>query len=346
MGNVRPNPWGAMTDIARTILDRLTADDSPQRLALAGLVVDHALDLPLRTLADPDEVLDALLAAVTVPNLERTLDRHVRPARARRQARWRESGERAGDLIPAPAAARIETLLSRSRNPRVEWAHGAIDPADVRALLAPALQQVLLGFVERIAAMTPKVPRPDPRPPSRFGIRDRIKANIKERSEQIVDAGKSVLEGVGLDFRERLEETAREFGESASGVLRKGVEKRLESEEGQQILARMRVQLFRRLQDTALSDLAGGDEDESEVGLIVAQILAHNACREEVRTALRGELSALLTLEGDRSVRALLEEAGTLALVRDPLARRAADLSRGLFASAPFQTWLTELVNP
>ena len=136
-----------MTEIVRTILDRLTSDDSPQRERLVEIAVDYVLDLPLRALADPDEVLEALLDAVTTANLERAFDRHLRPARGRRQARWQDSGERAGDLIPGPTAARVEALLSRSQGPSAGWASGAIDPADVRALLAPALRRLGVGSI-------------------------------------------------------------------------------------------------------------------------------------------------------------------------------------------------------
>jgi hypothetical protein len=340
-----------MTDIAQTILDRLNAEASPQRASLAELVVDHTLDLPLQALADPDEVLDIILAALTSQNLEKAFERHLTPARARREARWRQSGEKAGDLMTEQTAARVEALLSRPQGPTAPWARGAVDPADVRELLAPALQQVLLSFVEKVAALTPKVPRAaaaEPRAPSRFGLRDRLKANLKERGEQVLGAGKSVLDGIGLDFRDRLEETAREFGESASGVLRKGVEKRLESDEGKAVLARIRVQLFRRLLETPLSELAGdlGKGDPAEVGAILGEVAAHNATRDEVRTALRNEVASLLTAEGQRPVREILEEAGLLALVRDPAARRLELLSRDLFTSDRFREWLTEVTTP
>ncbi len=337
-----------MADIAQTLLNRLNADDSPHRRALAGIVVDYTLDLPLRALADPDEVLDALLGAVTTPNLDRVWTRHLEPAKGRREARWRESGERVGDLIAPETAGRIEALLSRPQGPTASWARGAVDPADVRQLLAPALQQVLLSFVEKIASLTPKVPRAsEPRAPSRFGLRDRLKAGIKERGEQVLGAGKSVLDGMGLDFTERLEESAKEFGESASGVLRKGVEKRLESEEGKEILTRIRIQLFRRLLDTQLIELAGDASkgDPAEVGAIVGEVLSHNAGRNEVRAALRAEIAALLDVEGDRSVRDLLAEAGVLDLVREPTKKRLDELGRDLFASEAFAQWLGEVTS-
>lgn len=338
-----------MSDTADIILARLTADDSPHRAALAALAVDHTLDLPVRALVDPEEVLDLLVGGLTQENLDRVFTRHLRPAKSRREARWRETGERAGELVSDEIAARIETLLSRPDGPNAAWAKDAIDPADVRALLAPALREVLLSFVEKIAALTPKVPKaPEPRAPSRFGFRDRIKKNLKERSEQIVGAAGSVLDGLGLDFRERLEETANEFGESASGVLRKGVEKRLESDEGKEILARMRVQLFRRLLDTPLAELAGDASrvDESDAGAVLGSILAYNATRAEVRQALSNEAASVLSIEGDRSLRELFAEAGVLDQVRAPTVQRAATLSQDLFASEPFAAWLKALVAP
>jgi len=329
------------------IIEELTAEDSPGRRALVQLLIDHWLALPVAELVDPKEFVDIVLTALTDDNLNRFLERHAHPARQRRQQRWEESGERVEQVIPEELATRVEAILARHDGPRARWAKGAIDPADLRRLLAPALQAVLLSFVDRVATLTPNVPRMPAAKPSRFGLRKKLKQNIKDRGEQILGAGKSVLDGLGLDVRERLEQAAGEFGESASSVLRESMEARLRSDEGKEILGRMRVSLFQRLLQTPLSELAGDADrlDGTEVGAIVAAIVAHNSVRDEVRASLTVEIEAMIALEGQRTLREVLDEAGLTEVVGAASARQLDVVTHGLFASEPFSRWLAALIE-
>ena len=260
-----------MSDGKHTVIvSRLSAEESPLRGKLVQAWVDFALAQPLSDWVVAEEVAEHLFLAMSQDNAERFVTRHGRPMGERLRSRWERNGEKVGDLMTPATAKRLEAIIASEGFPQARWARGAIDPASLRKLLAPVLQELLLSFARKISLPGRDEPEEDDEPEdtgggSLFGLRNRLKESVSRRVKKVAGAGRTVLDGLGVNVEERLRNTAREFSESASTTMRTTLAERLKSETGRKIVASMRVQLFQRLLTTTFaalgSDAAGLDRD-------------------------------------------------------------------------------------
>ena len=340
-------------DLHAALLAKLTAEESPHRERLITLQIDHALTQPLSAWLDVDEVTSHLVGAMTKANVLRAFERHLHPSRHRIRARWANAGERPRDLLTEEGARRLEAMAKSERFPQGRWARGAVDPALIGKLLAPVLQEVLLGFVKKVVSTLPGIDATKEREESAtsfasgLGLRSRFKATVGKRAEQIAGAGKSMLDGLGMDLEGRMKKVAREFSQTASETMRDAMKTRIKSEEGREILAEMRLQLLRRFLDTPLHEIGEDLEETDEATLreVVADSLEFNFHRAYFAEGVKEEVEAFLTLEGRRSLKELLEEAGTYEVVRGAMVERAKGVGKGFFESEGFASWLGELLE-
>jgi hypothetical protein len=295
--------------------------DDAVRGALVARGVDFLLSRPVNTLLDAGEVVDVLAAAVTEDNVRRVTERWLEPCWERHKERSRGEGDTVGDAVPEADRERIRALLREARLPRAKWADGAVDPQLMRDLFAPVLQQTLLGFVKRLPGMGGAAGAAGSTGGALGGLAGAFGKRALEQAGRLADVGRGVLGGA---IDERVQQIAREFSRGAVGGMRDATRERLKSDEGKRLVGQIREQVFERLLTAKVSELM---DDAEAVPLerlrdVAASLVAANAERDFVRTAVREEVQAWLALEGARTVGDLLTEAGIQDTVRTVLIQR------------------------
>jgi hypothetical protein len=297
--------------------------DGAVRKALVEQLVDHAFERPIGELVDAGEVVDLLAAAVTEGNARWVAERWVEPVWERHKVRSLAERDTVGDAVPEPDRERIRALLRDARLPKAAWADGMVDPQLVRDLFAPVLQQTLLGFVKKLPGMGGEGTGGAAKAVGGAlgGLAGAFGKRAMASAGRIADAGLGVLGGA-LD--ERVQQVARDFSRTAVGGMREAMRDRLKSDEGKRLVGQIREQVFERLLTTRVAELM--DDAETipleRVRDVAASLVAYNAARDFVRTAVRDEVEAWLRLEGPRTVGDVLDEAGLRGAVRDLATRR------------------------
>lgn len=332
-----------------SILARLTAEASPEREQLATLLVDHALSRTVAELIDPSALRPIVVAALTEDNLRRVVERHVLPGYRRYAAAAHASAEVVGGLVPERARGELGRTLASARVPRAIWAEGMVDPALLRRLLAPVWVHLLTSFVRRLPL--PAAPQAGTAASGAgmlaAGLAGKIGRSVQERAERLVDAGRSVMGGLGAELERKLQGATRDFSDAALGIFREALGERLRSDEGRELVAAIRDQATEHVLSTRLSALQI-DADSLPVEQVVElapAIVAHARARPFVADRIDEEIRAFLATEGSRVVADLLAEAGVLDAVRAEGVRRASGLARGLFAAPAFEGWLDRLLQ-
>jgi hypothetical protein len=335
---------------AARIVHALSAPDSALRRSGAELVVDHALGLRAGALFDADQLAALIVSALSDANVARALERHVLPGIARVRELQRAAGERVGDGVPEPVRARIEALAGKPDGPRFGWMRGALDPARLRELLAPALQETLLEFVRELplagALADAGAERSDRRAGLAAGLVGRLGREVQKGTERLVHVGRSVAGGLGVDLERRFQEVAREFSQGAVAGLQRALRERSASADGAKLLADLSHGVVGHIMHTPVETILR-DLDRLPLADALALLPAtieHNLCRELGRRALEGEARAWLELEGARSLRELLAEASLLEQVRTLAVERVHASTAELFGSTSFARWLEQVL--
>jgi hypothetical protein len=306
---------GTGVDAVRTALA-----EGAVRAALVDQLVTFGLARPVSAWLDAGEVVDVLAAAVTEGNALRVTERWLEPTWERHKGRSRGEGDTVGDAVPDPDRERIRALLRDAKLPRARWADGAVDPQLVRDLVAPVLQQTLLGFVKKLPGMGGGAGGAGGGG-GLGGLAGAFGKRALEQAGRLADVGRGVLGGA---IDERVQQVAQDFSRGAVGGMREALRERLKSDEGKRLVGQIREQVFDRLLTAQVCDLM--DDAEAvpleRVREVAASLVAFNAQRDFVRTAVRQEVEAWLALEGARTAEELLSEAGLLDVVRPLLVQR------------------------
>jgi hypothetical protein len=328
------------------IVAALTASRSPLRTQGLSAFVDFVLDQPIATWIEVDDVVSIATEAATGPNAALYVERHLRPGWERYLARCKQSGDTLGEALPTDVRARIVRLATTTPPPKGEWARDAVDPKLVRDLLSPVLQDFLVSFAR-------KLPLPgiaaggDGGSRSGFGLRSRLKETVEKRAGAFVEAGRTVLGGLGAEFERQIVTVARDFSDSAGAELRSALKRRVESPEGRRLLSAIITQA---IDHTLATPLAHLNEDTAalpweEIWALIPPVVEHNRGRGPVVEALEDELRAYIDVEGDRTLRALLEEAGTLDITVSRALEQGDAVAKSLFATPQFAAWIDALLE-
>ena len=339
--------------LAMETRDRIQAalSASYSRLRRAGitLVIDHVLAQPLEQCIDTDTVTQILVQALSRENCTREIERHILPGLTRVHAALREAGERVGDAVPDDARASLEALVRNPKGPRFAWLAGALDRDKLRTLLAPALQEMLVSFASRVpfATQGDKADRADRGGPSAVGAAAGLLSRVgRGTGERLLNLGKSVADGFGVDIETRLREAARDYSQTATVGLQRAIAARLATPEAEALVSGLAQSVLdhvlRTPMDTILNDL--DRLPLADAIRLAPPILAHDLARPLWQAIVRAEVQAVLSLEGPRSLRTLLEEAGLYEPVRTLLVERGDTLLGPLFASEAFGAWLDEVL--
>jgi hypothetical protein len=323
----------------------LSAPNSPLREEGVRLFVEHALSYKLRDAVHLQDIHALLLTALTRDNLERIVSRHVQPSWQRYSQQVTGSNASVGDLVPPEARVKMHAVAEQLRVPRAKWLQGCVDPELVRKLLGPVWVQVLLNFTKRFPV--PGIgPAPTDAPPAR-GLAGILGRSVQQQAGRFVGAGRSVMEGLGIDVEKKLLTAARDFSDNALAVWSEAMRERLASEEGSALLAQINSSLVEHVLRTGFSDL---QLDAAELPIervhdLVPELIAHAARSGFVQEIVQREIAAYLAVEGDRSVGELLEELGVRDEARALLVAQGDGLVRTLSESSAFSDWLDRLLR-
>lgn len=308
------------------------------------LAIDAALARPLRDLVDPDRIVALAVASIDEARVERALAELVHPARDRQRALLETTGETLSSYLPDGAATLLDEIAAGTRPPRGAWSTALVDPAHVRELLAPVLQDTLLAFARKL----PLVGAAEDNRAGKLlgGLARGFAQGAGEKAQKLADLGRGMLGGIGAEMEKRVAVAAREFSHGAFDPLRDTMKQRLESDDGKAILARMRKHAIDVVLGARVADLLGDLDAAPRAPLdrLVARTLAHDVARADVQALLRAEVEAFLAAREGVTLGAFLDEWSLREeAVRD--ARRIAELvARAAVATDDAERWLRDLL--
>jgi hypothetical protein len=322
----------------------LTADPSPERAELLRLGFDALASEPLAPLFADPALVPLIAHALTLENVQRDVDRLLLPAVARVQARLAQASERVRDGMPESAQERLIALLASGKGPRFAWLEGAIDPGELRQLFAPVVQQVLAQFTAKLPI--PGVGGGAGAGAGLGGLVGMLGKQVSRGASQLADVGKSVLSGLGSELQSRLETLTRDFSQTAVAEFRSALTERLKSDEGREIVARIRDRVIKQILATKLTVIV--DDflrlPVDELAAIGSQVVAFQPAQPLFSSVLQGELAALVSTLGQRSLVDHLTEAGILDEARAFCMQAVEPGLKRLAASDAFGDFLDRLL--
>ncbi|HMJ14120.1 MAG TPA: hypothetical protein VK524_22035 [Polyangiaceae bacterium] len=331
------------------IISALSAETSELRMDGVSRAVEFVLAQRLRDIVDLLDAEQVIVGALTSESLGRIITRHVAPGWERYSAGARSSGVLIGELVPAPAQAEIQRLITTTRPPRFEWVRDAVDATLLRRLLSPVFGSVLANFVKRL-------PIPGVGPTSggaasgsseSGGFAERLTRGVQKRTGKLVDVGRSAMGGFGAELEKRLQAAARDFGGAALELFRDALEERMRSKDGQALVQEIAEHAVARIMKTSAAEVQA-DLDALPIGEVlkfVPDIVAHAVTHDFVRHTVQGDVRAYLEAEGERPLHDLLAELGLLDGARRLLTSHGSDLARRFFASSAFEEWLGRVLT-
>jgi hypothetical protein len=290
----------------------LAAEASPLRDDLLRMGFDALVAQPLSTLVGHPDLANLILGGLSLENATRITEHHVLPAVARVQERLAKTTDTVGDLLPAEATATLRTLVASGRGPRFAWLKGAIDPADLQKLIGPIVQQVLTSFVSKMTSGSSKSRDDDDGDEERPRGGRGLGGLVGKIGKQVSKGASQLAGGLGL------QQLVRDASESAAVEVRVAIVERLRSDEGREILKRIRARVLDRVL-AARTTVVVDDFlrlPPQEVGRIGQGAVAHVKDHGFFRDILAGEIQAVLTELGARSLHDVLAEMGQLEAFR------------------------------
>lgn len=345
-----PDP---LVPLVARIVEVLAAPASELHAELASAYVDQLLTQPLRQSVQLEELIELVVRTIDQANAARVVDKHVLPIYQRVAQGFAKAPERVGDLVSEDGKRALRAALAKPVRVKGRWLKGAVDPLQVQKLLGPIWVQLLVSFARRLpipglggAAAASSPGASTPAPASKGGIAGMLGRGVQQSAGRLVGAGRSALEGLGIDIETKLMAAAKDFSESALDLWNKALEERLRSEDGKNAALQIKLGVLEHVLRTQLRDL---HEDAVAIGQtpyfgIAPTILAHAIRVPFVRDNVANEIRQFVNSEGDRTLRELLAEQGMLEDVRGWLVQRVQE-SFGQFSQSPaFAAWLTRVI--
>jgi hypothetical protein len=329
-----------MSQAQRTkIQSLLSADASPLRDELLTLVFDAITAQPLSGLLSDPGLAPLILKALTAENADRIAERHVLPIIARLDAAFVGKPERLKDGLSEEGEKLLRAIVASGKGPRLLWLKGAVDPDDIRQLVAPVVQQVLIQFAS-------KLPIPGLSGGGSSGgggsgggglggLVGMIGKQVQRSAGQLADVGKNVMNGI-----------ARDFSQTAISEFRTALGVRMKSDEGKKIVLRIRERVVDRVIAGKLTDVIVDFRHlpEKDIAGVVAKVLHHLPQQPWFQQIIEAEVREALAVVGERSLAELLVEAGLLVEARALVVATVAPGVKALAASDAFAGWVDRLL--
>jgi hypothetical protein len=331
---------------AERIIAALGAAGSPLLEEGVTLAVDHLLGSRLADVIDLAEVAELVLTGLNHENVARAVARHVKPGWARYSAKAGVAKAPVSAFVPDAAREAIRTMVVTTKPPPAKWAENIVDPALMRKLLAPVWVNLLVNFGKRVVggaadgggSATGRVAS---------SIAGRLSRSVQERAEKLVDAGRSVMGGLGAEVERRVQAAAREFADGAEALFRDALRDRLQSEEGRELLSRIGSGVVDHVMKTELAALQADAAHLPVNGILdtVPSILSTAVSGPFVQSVVRAEVAAFVEVEGARTLAELLDETGLREPVRALMIGRGSSVVQGVVATPGFAAWLERLLQ-
>lgn len=339
------------TDLDPIVARAMARLRDPNGQALAGLVdllIEAALARPISAAVDPDRVVRLTVLAVEPARVERALATLVRPAWDRQRGLLAERGDRVGDWMPEGGRALLDEVVAGAKLPRGEWTRGLVDVADVRELIAPVLQDTLLAFARKLPLVggATEAEGPAKAAGKLLGLAKGIADRAGERAGKLADIGRGVLGGLGGEMEKRVVAAAREFSHGAFEPLEESFVARLKSDEGRQILTRMRTRAIDRLLAAKAADVAADLDTLPREALdrLVARSIAFGASRPELAQMLRAEVEAFVKANEGKTVGEVLDAWSLREVTLVELRRELSAIAGATAAGPGAEAWLRALL--
>jgi hypothetical protein len=298
-----------MSDTQRSRIQALlAAETSPLRAELLRIGFDALAAQPLSNVLGDADLARLIVRGMARENVDRITERHVLPGVERVRQRLGSAQEKVGDLLPEDAEAALRALVASGKGPRFKWLKGAVDPNELQRLIAPIVQQVLTSFVTKLPIPGfSKSSDPDGGA-AEAGASKGLGGLVGRIGKQVSKGASQLAGGLGL------QQVVRDFSQSAAVEIRTAIVDRLKSDEGREILRRIRDRVVDRVLDArtnvVVDDFLRVSPDE--VGRIAEGAVAHVRDLPFFQDILAGEIQSVLAEIGGRSLRDVLEEMGLL----------------------------------
>lgn len=299
-------------------------DDEAAMVALGGLIFDHAMAQPVSRFVTADAVLGHIDRALDERITEAWVRDHIRPFFDRELARAKARGDRVGDWISAEAQAELRSLAARPFNIDRRFMEGAVKQPAVQHMLQQVIEATLDRFISTFkpggsgGGLAGKAARRG------FGLAGRALGGIGAQIEnQLRGATSGFIQGSMTFMLDRLvtivssPETARQMGRMNLAGYDEGI----------------------KLPTAKLSALILGLplDDLLEVA---PGLLLHNLRRPEVRDGIKAEVEAMLAVEGDKPLKALIADDAAYAALRAEVVGVCAPILSEFLATEPYLEWL------
>jgi hypothetical protein len=296
--------------------------------ALAGLAFDFAIDQPISRYVTPEHVLEHIDAALRPAPLERWAKQHLRPSLDRERARARARGDRVGDWLTAEAAAELRSLAARPVHLKKAFLEGLMKQDAVRHMLRGIVQETLDRFVTMLkpggsgGGLVGAVGR------GAFGLAGSV--------------GKGILGGIGGQIEGQLGKAVTAFLDTSMNFLLDRVVALASSNETAALIGRMNVQGFDEAMKVRTGKLWDGLDQVpvDDLVALIPDLIAHNLSRPEIREGILDEARQALAVEGERTVRALLEDSGSVQMWRGRVVEVGGPLLAEWSATPHFRDWI------
>ncbi|HEY6881004.1 MAG TPA: hypothetical protein VI299_23425 [Polyangiales bacterium] len=307
----------------------LAAEGSAQRSRLIAVVLDAVLARKVGDTIDRAQLIESVYHGLTGAVATTIAERYVLPAADRVAVSFAGHDDRVRDLLGARAEQQILALVRQGQGPRFGWLKGALDADDLRQLMAPVVQQLLFAFVN-------KLPIPGIGKPSGLGgLVGAISKQVSRSMGDLADVGRTVMGSF-----------VKDFSQGAISDFRDALRVRMQTEEGREILERMRERLARQVlaakADTLLTDLLS--LPRKELAQVVSAAIDQLRTQPTFRAALERELHAVVDHLCERSAGELLQELDLLEVTRAQVAHVADPIVKDLAAGESFGRWLEDLL--
>jgi hypothetical protein len=303
------------------------ADDTKTE-SLVGLAFDFTLEQPVQTFIEPELLLAHVDRALTEALTEAAIARHVRPFLEREQARAEARGDRVGDWLPAQAKETLRGLAGRPVRLERAFLEGLVEQEAVKHLVRSVVEETLDRFLQTL--------KPGGSGGGVLGAMGRGAVGFAS------GLGKGLLGGLGAQMEQQLKAAASAFIAGSMNVVMERVVTLLASPDTGVKLGRMNQTGF----DEALKQKTGRVWAQAMklpvdalLG-VVPSIITHNLSRPEIRAGILDEVRAFIEVEGARTLREILAEAGAVDAWREETIAKAAPLLRTFAASEPFRAWV------
>lgn len=301
--------------------------DDAAATALAGILIDFALDLPTSTIVTPEHVLNDLDKALDERLTERNVQKHLRPAIDREIARARTRGDTVGDWFTAEAKAELRSLVARP----IDIPHATVERwvkrDEVRRMVRSAVQDTLESFIDTV--------KPGGSGGGAVGAVGRRAFGFAKK------ASGGVLGSIGSQIEGQLKRAVNSFlANNLEGILDKAV-RTATSAETKQRISKEAVRIFDRAMKLKGEQVAAYAEKLPWDDLLEALPgqLAHNLSREAIRDGIKAEVQAFLDVDADTPFRGMFADDAAVEAWRAEAIPMVAPLLAQFWGSEAAAAW-------